>query len=92
VRFERKDDAGAIIQLKNALKADPGLLAAHMLMGRAALRKGDYASAEVALREAQRSGVSRAEYVIPARQPSSGDRAAEGAAGKPAADRAACPD
>jgi putative PEP-CTERM system TPR-repeat lipoprotein len=65
VRFERKDDAGAIIQLKNALKADPGLLAAHLLMGRAALRKGDYAAAEVALREAQRRGVSRAEYVIP---------------------------
>lgn len=65
VRFERKDDAGAIIQLKNALKADPNLLAAHMLMGRAALRKGDYAAAEVALREAQRRGVSRAEYIVP---------------------------
>ena len=65
VRFERKDDAGAIIQLKNALKADPGLLAAHLLMGRAALRHGDYSAAEVALREAQRRGVSRAEYVIP---------------------------
>lgn len=64
VRFERKDDAGAIIQLKNALKADPELLAAHLLMGRAALRKGDYAAAEVALREAQRRGVSRAEYVL----------------------------
>lgn len=64
VRYERKDDAGAIIQLKNALKADPGLLAAHLLMGRAALRKGDYAAAEVALREAQRRGVSRAEYVL----------------------------
>jgi putative PEP-CTERM system TPR-repeat lipoprotein len=65
VRFERKDDAGAIIQLKNALKADPGFLAAHMLMGRAALRKGDYAAAEVALNEARQRGVSRAEYIVP---------------------------
>ncbi len=65
MRFDRKDDAGAIIQLKNALKVDPGLLAAHMLMGRAALRKGDFASAEVALREAQRRGASRAEYIVP---------------------------
>ncbi|MFH1812913.1 MAG: XrtA/PEP-CTERM system TPR-repeat protein PrsT [Pseudomonadota bacterium] len=65
VRYERKDDAGAIIQLKNALKADPGFLAAHMLLGRASLRKGDYATAEVALREAQRRGVARAEYAVP---------------------------
>ena len=65
VRFEKKDDAGAIIQLKNALKADPNFLAAHMLLGRAALRKGDYAAAEVALREAQKQGVSRAEYIVP---------------------------
>ncbi|WP_018228106.1 XrtA/PEP-CTERM system TPR-repeat protein PrsT [Methyloversatilis universalis] len=65
VRFEKKDDAGAIIQLKNALKADPNFLAAHMLLGRAALRKGDYAAAEVALREAQKRGVSRAEYIVP---------------------------
>ncbi|MBL8468875.1 XrtA/PEP-CTERM system TPR-repeat protein PrsT [Methyloversatilis discipulorum] len=65
IRFEKKDDAGAIIQLKNALKADPGFLAAHMLMGRAALRKGDYAAAEVALNEARQRGVSRAEYIVP---------------------------
>ncbi len=65
VRFEKKDDAGAIIQLKNALKADSNFLAAHMLLGRAALRKGDYAAAEVALREAQKRGVSRAEYIVP---------------------------
>lgn len=65
VRFDRKDDAGAIIQLKNALKADPAFLAAHMLMGRAALRKGDYSAAEVALREARRLGASRAEYILP---------------------------
>ncbi|MDP2869311.1 XrtA/PEP-CTERM system TPR-repeat protein PrsT [Methyloversatilis sp.] len=65
LRYERKDDAGAIIQLKNALKADPGMLAAHLLMGRAGLRKGDFAAAEVALREAQRRGASRAEYIVP---------------------------
>ncbi|WP_018413368.1 XrtA/PEP-CTERM system TPR-repeat protein PrsT [Methyloversatilis thermotolerans] len=68
VRFEKKDDAGAIIQLKNALKADPGFLAAHLLMGRASLRKGDYASAEVALREAQRLGVAPAEIAEPLAQ------------------------
>ncbi len=65
IRFDRKDDAGAIVQLKNALKADPSLLAAHMLMGRAALRKGDYATADVSFREAQRLGASRAEFVVP---------------------------
>ena len=64
-RFERKDDAGAVIQLKNALQADPNLLAAHLLMGRAALRNSDYATADVALKEARRRGVSRAEYVLP---------------------------
>ncbi|MDX2219275.1 MAG: PEP-CTERM system TPR-repeat protein PrsT [Burkholderiales bacterium] len=64
-RFERRDDAGAVIQLKNALQADPSLLAAHLLMGRAALRNGDYSTADVALKEAQRRGVSRAEYVLP---------------------------
>lgn len=65
VRFERKDDAGAIIQLKNALKADPSLLAAHLLMGRAALRNNDFGAAEVALREARARGASRAEYIVP---------------------------
>ena len=65
MRFDRKDDAGAIIQLKNALKADPGLLAAHLLMGRAALRNADYGVAEVALLEARNRGASRAEYILP---------------------------
>lgn len=68
VRYEKKDDAGAIIQLKNALKADPGFLAAHMLMGRASLRKGDYAAAEVALREARRLGIAAAEIAQPLAQ------------------------
>lgn len=68
IRFEKKDDAGAIIQLKNALKADPGFLAAHMLMGRAALRKGDYAAAEVALGEAKRRGIAPAEIAEPLAQ------------------------
>lgn len=65
IRYQKRDDAGAVIQLKNALKADPNFLAAHLLMGRAALRKGDYAAAEIALREAQKRGVSRAEYIVP---------------------------
>lgn len=65
MRFERKHDAGAFIQLKNALKADPAFLAAHLLLGRASMRKGDYPVAEAALREALRPGVSKAEVVVP---------------------------
>lgn len=67
-RYERKDDAGAVIQLKNVLKADPGNLAAQLLMGRACLRKGEFAAAEVAFNEALRLGVSRAEVSVPLAQ------------------------
>lgn len=60
-RFERKDIAGAIIQLKNALQQDRNLLAAQLLLGRAYLADGDLGPAEVAFGEALRLGVHRAE-------------------------------
>ena len=65
VRFEKKDIDGAIIQLKNALQIDPNMLAVQMLLGRALMKNGDAASAEVAFLEALRLGVNRAEVVVP---------------------------
>lgn len=64
-RFEARDVAGAIIQLKNALQEDRGMLAAHLLLARAYLDQGDVGPAEVAFREASRLGVSRAEVAVP---------------------------
>lgn len=64
-RFEHKDMAGAIIQLKNALKIDRTLLPVHVLLGKALLGSQDVAAAEVAFDEALRLGVNRAEVVIP---------------------------
>ena len=49
VRYEKKDFAGAIIQLKNALQQDANMLAAPVLLGRSFLEKGQPNSAEVEL-------------------------------------------
>ena len=65
VRFEKKDIEGAIIQLKNALQIDKNMLPVQVLLGRALLRTGDVIAAEVALTEALRLGVNRAEVVVP---------------------------
>ena len=65
VRYEKRDLDGAIIQLKNALQIDKNQLSVQMLLGKALLQNGDVASAEVALLEALRLGVNRAEVVIP---------------------------
>ena len=65
VRYEKKDLAGAIIQLKNALQIDKNMLPVQMLLGKALLQNGDVVAAEVALSEALRLGVNRAEVVIP---------------------------
>lgn len=65
VRYEKKDIAGAIIQLKNALQIDRNLLPVQMLLGKALLQSGDVVAAEVAFTEALRLGVNRAEVVIP---------------------------
>ena len=58
-RYERSDNAGAIIQLKNALKADSRMLPALVLMGQAYLRAGDPAAAERVLADAEKLGAAR---------------------------------
>jgi putative PEP-CTERM system TPR-repeat lipoprotein len=64
-RYERRDLPGAIIQLKNALQIDKTLLPVQVLLGKALLANGEVLTAEVALQEALRLGVNRAEVVIP---------------------------
>ena len=64
VRYEKKDMAGAIIQLKNALQADKNLLPVHVLLGKALLANGEIPAAEAAFTEALRLGVNRAEIVL----------------------------
>lgn len=64
-RFDRKDYAGSIIQLKNALAIDNRNLAAQVLLGRSLLFNGDVFAAEVALAEGLRLGASRSEVVVP---------------------------
>jgi cellulose synthase operon protein C len=64
-RFENKDHAGAILQLKNALQVDPSMLPVQVLLGRALLANGDVVAAEVAFSEALRLGVDRSEVVVP---------------------------
>lgn len=60
-RLEQADLAGAVIQLKNALQQDRGMLAAHLMLGRAYLQQGDLAAAESSLREAMKLGIDPAE-------------------------------
>lgn len=62
-RYEKKDLDGAIIQLKNALQIDKSMLPVQLLLGRTLLQNGEVAAAEVALNEALRLGVNRAEVV-----------------------------
>jgi len=64
-RYERKDIAGAIIQLKNALQVDKNLLPVHVLLGKALLANSEVAAAEFEFSEALRLGVNRAEVVVP---------------------------
>ena len=65
VRYEKKDMAGAIVQLKNALKQDKKLLPVHVLLGQALMASGQPAAAEVAFDEALQLGVSRSELIVP---------------------------
>ncbi len=67
-RFEKKDLPGAVIQLKNALQIDKSLLPVHVLLGKVLLAQGELVAAEVALSEALRLGVNRAEVVVPLAQ------------------------
>jgi putative PEP-CTERM system TPR-repeat lipoprotein len=64
-RYEQRDLPGAIIQLKNALQIDKSMLPVQLLLGRALLANGEVLAAEVALQEALRLGVNRAEVVVP---------------------------
>ncbi|MDC8787101.1 XrtA/PEP-CTERM system TPR-repeat protein PrsT [Roseateles koreensis] len=64
-RFDRKDVAGAILQLKNALQIDKTLLPVQVLLGRAYLANSEPVAAEVAFTEALRLGVNRSEIVVP---------------------------
>ena len=67
-RYERNDVAGAIVQLKNALQKDPGMLAANVLMGKALLKNGDAQGAEVTFAKALKLGADRAEVIVPMAQ------------------------
>ncbi len=67
-RYEKRDAAGAIIQLKNALQVDKNLLPVHVLLGKALLASGDAANAEFEFSEALRLGVNRAEVAVPMAQ------------------------
>jgi cellulose synthase operon protein C len=64
-RYEKRDMPGAIVQLRNALKIDRNLLPVHVLLGKALMENQEVAAAEVALTEALRLGVDRAEVVVP---------------------------
>jgi len=64
VRYEKKDIPGAIIQLKNAIQIDKSMLPVHLLLGKALMQNGEVAGAEVAIQEALRLGVNRAELVV----------------------------
>lgn len=64
-RLARNDLAGAIIQARNAVQQDQGLLAAHMLLGRALLRDGQAAAAEAEFEIALQQGASMAEVALP---------------------------
>ena len=63
-RFERNDFSGASIQLKNALQKDGDMLAAHVLLGRTLLRKGDFRAAELAFEQAEKRGLDRGQIAV----------------------------
>ncbi|HEX6735641.1 MAG TPA: PEP-CTERM system TPR-repeat protein PrsT, partial [Azonexus sp.] len=63
-RFDNRDTAGAVIQLKNAIQRDRSMLAAQVLLGKALLMEGDPIGAEVAFDEALRLGVDRSEVIL----------------------------
>ncbi len=67
-RYERGDIGGAIVQLKNARQLDKNMLPVQVLLGKALMANGEAVAADVALTEALRQGVNRAEVVIPLAQ------------------------
>src|SRR5262245_19686681 len=67
-RYERKDAAGAIIQLKNALREEPNSLPALVLLGRALLETGQPTGAEESFAKALQLGIDRSEVAVPMAQ------------------------
>lgn len=67
-RYEKKDVAGAVIQLKNALREEPGHLPALVLLGKAQLDTGDPAGAEESFSKALQLGIDRSEVAVPMSQ------------------------
>ncbi len=63
-RYERRDDAGAIIQLKNALKEEARMLPALVLLGQAHLRRGEPAAAERVFADAEKMGAARTQIAL----------------------------
>jgi Flp pilus assembly protein TadD, contains TPR repeats len=57
--MQNNDFKGAVIQLKNALKRSPEMLPAHVLLAKAYLENGDYASAESELIKANDLGADQ---------------------------------
>ncbi len=64
VRYEKRDLAGAIVQLKSAVQQDRTMLPVHVLLGKALLANSEVPAAEAAFNEALRLGVNRAEVVL----------------------------
>lgn len=64
-RFEAEDYRGALIQLKNVLKSNPGNLPARILIGRAHLALGDALAAEKELRRAKVEGGDEELLAVP---------------------------
>ena len=70
-RFENNDLAGAAIQLRSALQQDPMMLAAHVLLGRTELARGDAPAAESAFAKAFSSASTRRRSPCPWHRPCS---------------------
>lgn len=64
-RLSEGDAAAAVIQLKNAIQQDRGMLAAYLMLGRTYLQQGDLVSAESTFREALKLGINPAEVAKP---------------------------
>ena len=65
IRFESRDYAGAIIQLKNALKTNPKDLPSRILLGKSFLKSGNAIAAEYELRIAREQGADSSIVSVP---------------------------
>ena len=67
-RYDKGDFRGAIVQLKNAVQVEPGMLAAQALLGRAYLASGQADAAQDAFEKALKLGVHPSELTLPIAQ------------------------